>query len=494
MADIATTTTTSAQVGPAETGTAPAPTDALNPRDRLVITVLLISAFVVILNETIMGVAIPRLIIDLGIDASAAQWLTSGFMLTMAAVIPITGFLLQRLNTRPVFVTAMSLFSLGTLIAALAPGFGVLLIARIVQASGTAIMFPLLLTTVMTLVAPAFRGRMMGNISIVISVAPAIGPTISGLVLTMLDWRWMFIIILPIALTVLAVGGTLMKNVTTPSRTAIDVVSVVLSAVGFGGFVYGLSSLTTRFGWASVTVGAITLVIFGLRQRMLQRTDRALLDLRTFKSRTFTVSIIMMTISMMSLFGTLILLPIYTQTVLGLPSITVGLILLPGGLIMGLLAPSVGRVYDRIGPTLMLVSGATIVSAVFWGLTMVGSSTSMWWVLTAHVTLSIGLALLFTPLFTASLGAVPPHLYSHGSAIVGTIQQVAAAAGTALFVTVMAAVAVGASASGGSDVEATASGIRTAFLCGAIISVFAIPAAFFIRREPAGETSEHPAG
>ena len=430
---------------------------ALRARDRLVITLLLISTFVVILNE---------------------------FMLTMAVVIPITGFLLQRFTTRPMFITAMTLFSLGTLIAAIAPGFTVLLLGRIVQASGTAIMFPLLLTTVMTLVDPASRGRMMGNISIVISVAPAIGPTISGLILSVLDWRWMFILILPIALTALVVGGTLMKNVTTPSKTPIDVLSVMMSAIGFGGFVYGLSNLATPIGWVSLTIGVLTLVVFVLRQRILQRDDRALLDLRTFQSRTFTFAIVMMTISMMALFGTLILLPIYTQQVLGLAPLTVGLLLLPGGLIMGLLAPTVGRLYDKSGPTALLMTGATIVSAAFWAMTTMDQNTSMWFVLAAHVTLSFGLALLFTPLFTAGLGAVPPRLYSHGSAIVGTIQQVAAAAGTALFVTVMTAVALGLTPGGGDpDVEATAAGIRSAFLVGAIISVFAIPAAFFIRRD-----------
>ncbi|TFC93593.1 MULTISPECIES: MDR family MFS transporter [Cryobacterium] len=471
---------------------------ALSSRNRLVITLLLVSTFVVILNETIMGVALPRLMSDLSITASAAQWLTSAFMLTMAVVIPITGFLLQRFNTRPVFIAAMTLFSTGTLIAAVAPGFEVLLAARVVQATGTAIMFPLLLTTVMTLVPPAHLGRMMGNISIVISVAPAIGPTISGAILSVLDWRWMFILVLPIALTALVVGGILMKNVTTPRKTPIDVVSVVLSALGFGGLVYGLSNLgTTPGGIASVAgglplvVGALGLTLFILRQLVLQRTDAALLDLRTFRSRTFTFSIVMMAISMMALFGTIILLPIYTQTVLGLSALYAGLMLLPGGLVMGLLAPFVGRLYDRSGPTLLLIVGSSIVSAVFWAMTMLGANSSPWLVLAAHVILSFGLALLFTPLFTASLAAVRPSLYSHGSAVVGTVQQLAGAVGTALFVTVMASVSASRLASGATDVAATAAGIQAAFLCGAMISLFAIPAAFFIRRPAAPTAGAH---
>jgi DHA2 family lincomycin resistance protein-like MFS transporter len=459
---------------------------AIGARNRLVITVLLISVFVMILNETIMGVALPRLMADLRITASTAQWLTTAFMLTMAVVIPITGFLLQRFNTRPLFITAMSLFSAGTLIAAVAPDFNVLLIGRVVQATGTAIMFPLLMTTVMTLVPPATRGRMMGNISIVISVAPAIGPTISGLILSVLDWRWMFILVLPIALIALIVGGTLVKNVTEPKATRFDLLSVILSIFAFGGLVFGLSDAGTASTplavWMPLIVGVVALALFILRQLQLQRSDRALLDLRTFTSRTFTFSIVMFTISMMAMFGVFVLLPIYLVDVLKVNELTVGLLLLPGGLIMGLLAPWVGRVYDKVGPTALLVTGAAIVSADLWAMTMLTGTSSFWWVLAAHVTLSIGLALLFTPLFSASLGSLRPHLYSHGSAIVGTIQQLGGAAGTALFVTVMSAHTASMLAGGSTTVDATASGIHTAFIYGAIISLLAIVAAFFIRK------------
>ena len=169
-------------------------------RNGLVINLMLAATFVVILNETVIGVAIPRLMEDLNITASTAQWLSTAFMLTMAVVIPTTGFIMQRLSTRAVFILAMSLFSAGTAIAAIAPGFEILLTARIVQASGTAIMMPLLMTTVMTLVPPQARGRTMGNISLVISVAPAVGPTVSGLILSVFDWRFIFILVLPIAI------------------------------------------------------------------------------------------------------------------------------------------------------------------------------------------------------------------------------------------------------------------------------------------------------
>lgn len=479
------------------TGSVSQPTAA---ETRLVIGLLLVSAFVVILNETIMGVALPRLMDDLGISAATGQWLTTGFLLTMAVVIPITGFLLQRFNTRPVFVWAMGLFSAGTLIALLAPGFTLLLVGRIVQASGTAIMMPLLMTTVLTLVAPAHRGRIMGNISIVISVAPAIGPTISGLILNAFSWRWLFGFVLPIAIAALVLGMVKVRNVSTPRRAPLDVFSVVLSAFAFGGIVYGLSSIgeagTTGLfvPVTALVVGAVALAVFILRQTRLQRTDSALLDLRTFQTRGFTVPIVAMALSFMAMFGTLILLPIYLERVLGLEVLNVGLLLLPGGLLMGLLSPVVGRIYDRRGPRVLLIPGSIIVSAVLWALSTVGVDTSVWFVLGAHVVLSIGLALTFTPLFTAALGGLPPKLYSHGSAVLGTAQQLAGAAGTALFVTLLTIGAATAATGAGADAVAvaTASGVKTAFLVGAVISLFGILASVFVTRPAVPEGAPTP--
>ncbi|MET1052229.1 MAG: DHA2 family efflux MFS transporter permease subunit [Mycetocola sp.] len=461
------------------------------------IWLLLAASFVVILNETIMSVALRELMIDLQIDARAAQWLTTAFMLTMAIVIPITGFLLQRFNTRPIFITAMSLFSTGTLLAAVSPGFEMLLGARVIQAMGTAVMLPLLMTTIMTLVPAAQRGKTMGNVSIVISVAPAIGPTISGIILNTLTWRWMFWLVLPIALVMLFIGFRRVENVSEPERVPLDVLSVVLSAFGFGGLIYGLSRIGESGAtdataaeqaaasmpmWIALGVGVLGLGSFVWRQLMLQRKDRALLDLRTFRSGNFSVSIVVMAVSMAALFGTIILLPIYMQQVLMLEPLQTGLLLLPGGLLMGLLAPFVGRLYDRFGPKPLLIPGSIIVSAALWTLTMVSESTSPMFLLGAHLVLSLGLALLFTPLFTSALGSVRPHLYSHASATVGTVQQVAGAAGTALFVTIMATASASLASAGESNVVAVAGGVHSAFLAGALISLLAVAGSFFVSK------------
>jgi DHA2 family lincomycin resistance protein-like MFS transporter len=482
----------------------PAATSSSDPaiaaRNRVAIVLLLAAVFVVFLNETVMSVAVPPIMKDLGITPSAGQWLTTAFALTTAIVVPITGWLLQRLHTRPVFITAMSLFSAGTLIAATAPVFGVLLLGRVVQASGTAIMMPLLMTTVLTLVPMSDRGRIMGRISIVMSVAPAIGPAISGVIIDALgSWRYLFWIVLPIAIVMLVIGIARVPNVSEPRKAPLDVLSIVLSAFAFGGIVYGLSSLGASAEgssmlppWIPLVVGAVFLVLFVLRQLQLQRHDRALLDLRTFSAKTFSISIVLFVVMTIALFGAVIVLPLYVQNVLLQPAWTIGVVLLPGGLVMGLIGPFVGRIYDRYGTKPLLVPGAVLVSLGLWGLTLFDQNSSVWMILVPHIVMSIGLGILFTCLFTVSTSALPPHLYSHGSATLTTLQQVAAAAGTAAFIALLAA---GTAAAGGTDAETALPaqvevGVHWAFLTGAIVSIGAVVVAFFVHKPKEPELTD----
>ncbi len=475
-------------------------TDRMPRSSVTAIALLLLSAFVLILNETVMGVALTPIMRDIGINESLGQWLTTAFMLTMAVVIPVTGFLLQRLSTRTVFLTAMTTFSVGTLICAVSPDFGYLVGGRVVQAVGTAMIMPLLMTTVMQLVPPLRRGSVMGNISIVISVAPATGPAVSGLILSQLSWRFLFWLVLPLVVVMLVVGLLRIPNVSEPSRPRLDLLSVLLSALAFGGLIFGLSSFGPEAAAPvapviPVAVGAVALVAFVLRQRHLESSGSALLDLRTFRSRTFAVSMLLMLVLMGALFGSIILLPIYLQQALGLDTLATGLLLVPGGLLMGLLGPVVGRLFDRLGPRPLVVPGCTLVALALAAMTRLTETSSPATVLAMHVLLSIGLALTFTPLFTSALGSVEPRLYSHGSAIIGTVQQLAGAVGTALFVVLMVARQSGLEAGGTPERIALSEGVTTAFVAGAALAALAVPLAALIRRPPADDMAQAmPAG
>ncbi len=465
--------------------------DRLPKSTRTILTVLMISAFVVILNETAMNVALSRIMTDLAVTERTAQWLTTGFMLTMAVVIPISGWLLQRLSTRGVYGLAMSLFAIGTAVAALSPGFGPLLLGRVIQASGTAVMMPLLMTTVMELVPLHARGRVMGTISLVIATAPAIGPTLSGVILQFLSWRFVFAIVFPIAVGILLVGLRVVPNLDEPRPVRLDVLSIPLAALGFGGLVYGLSLVGNPAvpDWelsAVLAAGALSLAGFLLRQLILQRSDRALLDLRTFIQPGFAIAIGVMAVVMMVLFGSIIATPLVLQQVLHLEPLTVGLLLLPGGLLMGLLGPVVGRLYDRVGPRLLVVPGAVVVGGAFAIYATISTATSWWQLLVANLLLSLGLAFMMTPLFTTAMGTLPHHLYSYGSATIGTVQQVAGAAGTALFVTIMSTVGGRAAASGEIAEAALATGARTAFLVVGLVWVLTVVGGLFLTRTQPG--------
>ncbi|MBT2565052.1 DHA2 family efflux MFS transporter permease subunit [Arthrobacter sp. ISL-85] len=467
-------------------GIQPAAPEKMSRESVTIISTLLVATFVVILNETIMNVALQRLMVDLRVDAPTVQWLSTGFMLTMAVVIPTTGFILQRLSTRAVFMLAMGLFAGGTALAAVAPGFEVLLLARIVQAGGTAIMLPLLMTTILTLVPLARRGAVMGNVSIAISVAPAMGPTVSGLILEHFTWRFMFVFVLPVALAALAIGAKYLTNVGEVEKGKLDVMSVVLTVPAFGGLVYGLSQIGGGHGGqagpsagaiAALVIGVAALTLFVLRQVRLQKSAAPLLDLRAFKLRMFTVSVLLMVVAMMALFGGVILLPLYLQQVRGLGSLETGLALLPGGLAMGLLGPVIGRAFDKVGPLPLTVTGSILMVVTLWQFSMLDAGTAVWWIITLHVGLSFGLALLFTPAFTTGLNPLPPHLYSHGSAIMSTTQQVAGAAGTALLVSIFAVV---------SATSGLVAGMSAAFMTATVIALAAVVLSAMMRKTEGG--------
>lgn len=479
-----------------DTGSIPTTAAGEIPRkDMRVIWLLLIAAFVAILNETTMGIAIPHLNADLGIPPELGQWLTSAFMLTMAIVIPTTGFILQRFTTRQVFIAAMVSFSLGTLVALVAPGFSVLLLGRVIQAAGTGIMMPLLMTTIMNVVPPQSRGRMMGRVGLVISLAPAIGPTLAGAVLTALNWRALFAIVLPIALIALAMGAKWMTNLGETRRVPLDVLSIPLAALGFGGIVFGLSQFGgeggsgATAGIVALVVGAVSLALFVWRQLVLQRIDDALLDLRVFRSRTFTLSVIIMTILALSMFGTLTLLPQYLQNVAGLTPLDSGLILLPGSVLMGLLGPVMGRIYDSRGTRPLLIPGTILVSGSLFFYSTVGEHTEPWILVIVQSAMSVGLAMSFTPLFSSSLGSLQRSLYSHGSAVLNTLQQVGGAAGVALLTVTYSAILHAGEDEGLSRALAGAPGARTAFLIAAIISLAAVVLSPFVRK-PADDAGE----
>jgi DHA2 family lincomycin resistance protein-like MFS transporter len=463
-----------------------APVRRLTPGEVITIVVLVFSAFVAFLSEMVMGVALPHVMSDLGVSATTGQWLTTGYALTLAVIIPTTGWIMQRFPLRTIFVTSVGLFSLGTAIAGAAPGFELLLTGRIVQALGTAVLVPLLMTTTIGLVDPSRRGQMMALVTAVTAVAPAVGPAFSGLVLSQLGWRWLFIIMLPLALLGLVIGAVKMPNLTTPRRTALDMTSLVLAAVGFGALVYGLAQVGESSGGhpsasflVAIPLGVLGIAAFVLRQVRLQRRDAALLDLRIFTYPAFARPVVAFVFLVLGAFALVTVLPLFLQESLGLGSLETGLLMAPGGATIGIVSLIVGRHYDRAGARGLAIPGIVVVSAGWWFMTTFDQDTSAWVVLATYVVVCAGQAFAWVAIFTMSLGSLPSTLTAHGSAALNTVQQLAGAAGLAVLIAVLSAYA------GGTDAAAIARGARAAFTVGAVIALVALGTTFFLPRHRA---------
>ncbi len=449
-------------------------------RAGLLIGIIVLAAFVMILNETTLSNALPDLMKEFTVEPDVAQWLTTAFMLTMAVVIPMTGYLMARIPGRVLYIIAVALFVVGSIIATFAPAFWVLLIARIVQAAGTALIMPMLMTTIMVLVPAERRGAMMGLVGIVMAVGPAIGPTYAGVVLQVASWRWIFGTMIILGAIALVVGGWQMRSFQPTTRPPFDVFSAVLSAIGFAAAIYGLSKLSDLadgFPTQSVIfliIGVIVLAVFFSRQNRLMAREQAgeavvpLMNTTPLKTREYVWSLALMLLSFCTLFGFIILMPIFAQNVLGLSPLQTGLVTLPGGIVMGALGPVAGRIYDGRGTRPMISVGALLLLVAMLLMMTLNEDKNVWFLIGAALVLNIGLSFLMTPLMSNALAAVPVHLSAHGSSILNTLQQLAGAAGTALFVAVMG---IGASHSNSAPpFGPMIDGVRVAFLLGAVIA------------------------
>lgn len=481
------------------TSASPAPSDTRRELGipgsvKTVLAVLVTTAFVMMLNETTVAVALPSIMADFSISAATAQWLLTGFMLTMAVVLPTTGWMLERFTTRSVFIFATVVFLIGTVLAALAPSFAVMLLARVAQAIGTAVIMPLLMTVAMTLVPAGRRGTVMGMIAVVMAAGPALGPTVAGLILSFTGWHGIFWVMVPLVAITTLLGAWKLTNIGTRRKVPFDVLSLILSVFAFGGLIYGLSSIGVIFegGQAAVTamiilaVGVVGLALFVWRQLARGKQNRALLDLRPLGVRNFTFSLIVMMALMAAMLGVLNTLPLYLQGSLLVTALVTGLVLLPGGILEGALSPFAGRIFDRFGPRPLIIPGMIVVMGSLFWLSTVTEHTSVWVVVTIHVLFSIGLAGLFTPVMTTALGSLPTHLYGHGSAILNTLQQLAGAAGTAIMITIYSNVSARSLAEGATEPAALADGAGAAFLTSAVLAVVALIFSLFVTRVPAG--------
>lgn len=404
-----------------------------------ILAALLFGMFIAILNQTLLNVALPKINTEFNISASTGQWLMTGFMLVNGILIPIMAYLFNKYSYRKLFLVALVLFTIGSLICAISMNFPIMMVGRVLQAIGAGVLMPLGSIVIITIYPPEKRGAAMGTMGIAMILAPAIGPTLSGYIVQNYHWNVMFYGMFIIGILAILVGFVWFKLYQYTTNPKADIPGIIFSTIGFGALLYGFSEAGNK-GWGSVeietmfAIGIIFIILFVIREL---RMKAPMLNLEVLKFPTFTLTTVINMVVMLSLYGGMILLPIYLQNLRGFSALDSGLLLLPGSLIMGLLGPFAGKLLDTIGLKPLAIFGIAVMTYATWELTKLNMDTPYMTIMGIYVLRSFGMAFIMMPMVTAAINALPGRLASHGNAFLNTMRQLAGSIGTAILVTVM---------------------------------------------------------
>ena len=454
-----------------------------------IIAAFLVAAFIGLFNETALNMAFAQLIVDFKTDASTIQWLTTGYLLTLGILVPLSSILMQRFTTRQLFIVSLFFSIIGTCVSAISPTFALLLAGRIIQAVGTAIILPLMMQVVLMIYPINQRGAAMGKIGLVIIFAPAIGPTIAGFVMEHFSWHSIFWMSLPFLLISFVLGLKFVQNVSEVRMVKFDGVSIVLSTIGFGGIVYGFS-ISGKLGTfmtieviSSLMVGALGIILFCLRQ---VKMEQPMLNLKVFSFPMYNIGMLLVIIVHMTILATMVLLPIYLQNILLLAPMIAGLTLLPGGVINAFMAVASGHIFDRFGPRIMVPVGLFLEIIALLFLRTIDAETSVYFIVSFHILMFVGISLASMPAQTNGLNQLPRRLYPDGTAFMNTLQQVAGAIGTAVSITIMSISKTNfVSQNGASTTNEFAGsiiGVQHALTFSLILAILAFVISFFMKR------------
>lgn len=460
-----------------------------NPKPM--VAILMIAAFIGLFGETALNMALTDIMADFMVNTVTVQWLTTGYLLVLGILVPISALIIQWMTTRKIVLVAFVFSIVGTILCAIAPNFTFLLIGRLVQAVGTGLILPLMINVILVVFPMSKRGAVMGIMGLVITLAPAIGPTLSGFIVDLLSWHYIFWMSLILYVVLFVIGLPKIQNVSTLTKPKIDYASILLSTVGFGGLIYGLSmiaeaSLTERIVFIPLGLGIIALVLFVFRQLNMKEP---MMDLAVFKYRNFTLGSILLLIGFAIILSSAILMPLYLKGSLLMTATAAGIAMLAGNILNAVMAPFVGNFFDRVGPRFFLRTGFSLITISNFIMYMtISETTALWIIIVAYMILFLGIAMIIMPAQTNALNELPISLYPHGSAVLNTFQQIAGAAGTALAITLLTSGQKSyAQNFPGSGLETLmAAGTKHVFLFILALSVIGLILAFFVKRASVG--------
>lgn len=466
-------------------------------RQQIVMLVIMIfGTFVTVLNQTVVTPAQPSIMAEMGIDASLVQWLTTGFTLVNAIMIPVTAYLTDKHSTKVLYVVSMAIFAVGSLMAGIAPDFTVLLIGRLLQAAGAGILMPMVMTVLMLTFPVERRGSAMGIFGVVIAFAPAIGPSVAGLVIDSYGWRIMFYAIaILIAVVVLISVFVLKKSEPLNPDAHLDKISVVMSTVGFGALLYGFSTigsvgLNVADGVITL-VGIVVLVLFFRRQLKM---EQPMLNVRVLANRRFLIGTVIGMIVQASLLAAGVLMPIYLQSYMGYSATVSGLVIMPGAILMGIMNPFAGRLFDKYGPRVLSITGLVILTISTIGFATLSSTTDVVWLTIIYAIRMFSMSLINMPITTWAMNALDNKVLNHGTSVNNTLRQVSGSLGTALLVSIDTFVTGSASGTMGT-VEAGILGVNAAFAAAVVLSAIALGLTIaFVKNTPQDAKDVDPQG
>lgn len=411
----------------------------LTRQQTTMITVLLAGAFLVVLNQTLLTPALPTIMANLNVSATTVQWLTSGYALVEAVIIPLNAYLIGRFSTRRLFIGGMTLFAIGSALCAAAPSFPYLLLGRVLQACACGVVMPMVFALILLIFPRENRGVGMGLVGLIISFAPAMGPSVSGVLVDSIGWRAQFVLVVCLAICVVVAAIVALKKFEGFERTTFDVPSVVLIAVGMVCLLYGISTSTSSptpvVPAVLIVVGIGVIVLFIRRQLKL---DNPILKVSVLRYREFLIICVIILFLEGALIGGSVLFPLYIQNALQASATVSGLIMLPGALIGAFFGLLSGKLFDRFGVRGISVTGALVLLAGGIGYVLLSNSTPLLLACIAYTVVTLGIQALITPLNTWGINALPNVELPHGNAIVATIEQVGSSLGTAFVVSLTA--------------------------------------------------------
>lgn len=403
------------------------------------VVVLLAGTLLVVLNQTLLSPALPVIMGDMNVDATTVQWLTSGYSLVEAIIIPLSAYLMGRFSTRQLFIGGLCIFTAGTVLAACAPMFIFLLLGRMLQASATGFVMPMVFTVILLIFPRERRGSAMGIVSLVIGFAPAVGPSVSGVLVETIGWRALFVVVAVIAAAVIVASFFVLRNHGDFERTTFDKASVLLSSFGLLSLLYGLSSITSSdnvvLNLVLIAVGAVLMFFFVRRQGKL---PVPFLRVQVLKTRNYRTTVTIVACFQAGLVGTGVLLPIFLQNLLGATPLQTGLIMLPGAVIGAITAMMAGRLFDKFGVRKLTVPGTFVACVGAVGLVSFNLGTPLLFVVCVYTLLALGLEFTMTPLNTWGINSLDNRVIQHANATANTINQISASLGTAILVSLSA--------------------------------------------------------